>query len=334
MAQRQRMCKKGIGLAFLLLFASFTADSYAVDAGEVMKTQTAQQRNNQQNIKGLVLDDFGEPIIGASVTIKGNKNHGTITNAEGRFSLNVPKGTTHLEISYIGMTTYELSLKTPKDLYKIRMKASDTELEEVVVTGVVNKMKESFTGSATTFTAQELKAVGTQNAIASLKTLDPSFNVLDSEFGSDPNRMPDIEIRGKSSLISTRDELAQDPNQPLFILDGFESTLEAIYNLDMNRIASITILKDAASTAIYGSKASNGVVVVETIKPKSGKLNLSYNGNANIQWADLTSYNLMNASEKLEFERRVGRYSNFNSTEQEIRLMQSYNKNCPTSPVE
>lgn len=326
MAQRQRMCKKGIGLAFLLLFASFTADSYAVDAGEVMKTQTAQQRNNQQNIKGLVLDDFGEPIIGASVTIKGNKNHGTITNAEGRFSLNVPKGTTHLEISYIGMTTYELSLKTPKDLYKIRMKASDTELEEVVVTGVVNKMKESFTGSATTFTAQELKAVGTQNAIASLKTLDPSFNVLDSEFGSDPNRMPDIEIRGKSSLISTRDELAQDPNQPLFILDGFESTLEAIYNLDMNRIASITILKDAASTAIYGSKASNGVVVVETIKPKSGKLNLSYNGNANIQWADLTSYNLMNASEKLEFERRVGRYSNFNSTEQEIRLMQSYNK--------
>ena len=186
MAQRQRMCKKGIGLAFLLLFASFTADSYAVDAGEVMKTQTAQQRNNQQNIKGLVLDDFGEPIIGASVTIKGNKNHGTITNAEGRFSLNVPKGTTHLEISYIGMTTYELSLKTPKDLYKIRMKASDTELEEVVVTGVVNKMKESFTGSATTFTAQELKAVGTQNAIASLKTLDPSFNVLDSEFGFRP----------------------------------------------------------------------------------------------------------------------------------------------------
>lgn len=325
MAQKQRMCKKGVRLVFLLLLSVFAAYTYAADVSETMKAQSTQQRNNSKQIKGLVLDEFGQPVIGASVTIKDNKRHGTITDAEGRFSLNVPQGITHLSISYVGMATYELSLKVPKELYKIHMKASDTALNEVVVTGVVNKMKESFTGSASTFTAEELKAVGVQNPIASLKTLDPSFNVLDSEFGSDPNRMPDIEIRGKSSLISTRDELAEDPNQPLFILDGFESSLEAIYNLDMNRIASITILKDAASTAIYGSKASNGVVVVETIKPKSGKLNLSYNGNANIQWADLTSYNLMNAAEKLEFEKKVGRYDNFKNTEQEIRLMQSYN---------
>ncbi|WP_337480068.1 TonB-dependent receptor plug domain-containing protein, partial [Prevotella sp.] len=208
---------------------------------------------------------------------------------------------------------------------KVVMVDDVNELGDVVVTGVVNKMKNSFTGSAATFSGDQLKNVGTQNAIASLKTLDPSFNVLDSEFGSDPNRMPNIEIRGKSSLISTRDELAEDPNQPLFILDGFESSLQAIYDLDMNRIASITILKDAASTAIYGSKASNGVVVVETIKPKSGHLHLSYNGSANVQWADLTSYNLMNAAEKLEFEKLVGRYSNFSNTEQELRLMQSYN---------
>lgn len=192
----------------------------------------------------------------------------------------------------------------------------------------MNKTKESFTGSSSTFTQEELRSVGTVNAIASLKTLDPTFNVLEStEFGSDPNKMPDIEIRGKSSLISVRDELSEDPNQPLFILDGFESTLETIYNLDMNRISSITILKDAASTAIYGSKASNGVVVVETIKPKSGKLNLLYNGSANISWADLTSYNLMNAKEKLEFERMSGRYNapESNNIEQEVELDQLYN---------
>ena len=128
-------------------------------------------------------------------------------------------------------------------------------------------------------------------------------------FGSDPNRLPDIEIRGKSSIMGMRDEVSEDPNQPLFILDGFESTLETIYNLDINRIASMTILKDAASTAIYGSKAANGVVVVETVKPQPGQLRLSYNGSMDISWPDLTSYNLMNAREKLEFERLAGKYS-------------------------
>ncbi len=84
-----------------------------------------------------------------------------------------------------------------------------------------------------------------------------------------------MEIRGKSSVLGLRDELDADPNQPLFILDGFESSLAVINDLDINRIESITILKDAASTAIYGSKAANGVVVVETVKPKSGELQVS-----------------------------------------------------------
>lgn len=324
MVQKQRKCSKEIALVFLLLFLFPVAYIYAADVYEGTKDRPQDRPSNSKTINGVVVDESGSPIIGASVIIKGNKAHGTTTDLKGRFTLTVPEETTYLIISYIGMTSYELFIKTPKKLYQVQMKASDTQLNEVVVTGVVNKMKESFTGSASTFTTEELRAVGAQNAIASLKTLDPSFNVLESStFGSDPNHMPDIEIRGKSSLISTRDELAEDPNQPLFILDGFESTLETIYNLDMNRIASITILKDAASTAIYGSKASNGVVVVETIRPKSGKLNLTYNGTANVSWADLTSYNLMNAAEKLEFERLVGRY-NASNLEQDVDLKQSY----------
>ena len=300
--------------------------AHAMQAGMPGTTESRQADTSSRTIKGLVMDENGDPVIGANVMIKGRKAQGTVTDANGIFTLRIPSGTTHLSISYIGMETFELSVKNPATLYRIRLKPSSQSLNEVVITGVVTKKKESFTGSSATFSGKELQAVSTQNAIAGLKTLDPSFNVLDNnQFGSDPNRMPDIEIRGKSSLLSTRDELSEDPNQPLFILDGFESSLEAIYNLDMNRIASITILKDAASTAIYGSKASNGVVVVETIKPTIGKLHLAYNGSANVSWADLTSYNLMNASEKLAFEKLAGRYTANDDPEKEIELNNLYN---------
>ena len=87
--------------------------------------------------------------------------------------------------------------------------------------------------------------------------------------------MPDIEIRGKTSVAGLKEEYGTDPNQPLFILDGFETSLETIMNLNMNRVASVTILKDATSTAICGSKASNGVVVIETKAPARGRLQLS-----------------------------------------------------------
>lgn len=299
--------------------------AYSQSNNQVKGSSLSQGAPVKNPVKGRVTDNTGEGLPGVSVYANG-KTLIAVTDANGNFTSTKPIGYgTEIKFASVGMKPQRLTYKGQNTL-KVVMVDDVNELDNVVVTGVVNKMKNSFTGSASTFSGEQLKSVGTMNAIASLKTLDPSFNVLDSEFGSDPNHMPNIEIRGKSSLISTRDELAEDPNQPLFILDGFESSLEAVYNLDMNRIASITILKDAASTAIYGSKASNGVVVVETIKPKSGHLNLSYNGSANVQWADLTSYNLMNSAEKLEFEKLVGRYSNFNNTEQELRLMQSYNE--------
>ena len=133
-----------------------------------------------------------------------------------------------------------------------------------------------------------------------------------AQFGSDPNRMPDIEIRGKTSVVGLKEEYATDSNQPLFILDGFETTLETIMNLNMNRVQAVTILKDAASTAIYGSKAANGVVVVETKAPEKGRLRLSYKGDYSVSMADLTDYNLMNSREKLEFETLAGMYTDYN----------------------
>ena len=282
---------------------------------------TAVPQTRQNEVTGKVVDSSGEPLPGVTVMLKGTQL-GVTTDSEGNFKMTLPQSNVVLIFSFIGMETQEVTVDGKKEL-KIVMKESVETIEEVVVTGIFNRKKDSFTGASATFNGEQLRSVGTQNVIASLKTLDPSFNVLENnEFGSDPNKLPDIEIRGKSSLLSTRDELSEDPNQPLFILDGFESSLEAIYNLDMTRVASITILKDAAST---GSKASNGVVVVETLRPKSGKLNLSYNGTANVSWADLNSYNLMNASEKLRFEDLVGRYNESNNVIKEIELKKSYN---------
>ncbi|MBQ8501534.1 MAG: SusC/RagA family TonB-linked outer membrane protein [Bacteroides sp.] len=298
---------------------------YNIKGKTIVITAVQQNQNERVLLRGVVVDKDGVGIPGVNIFTQ-DKRHGAVTDVDGNFAFAqpLPHGAV-LNFTSIGMKSHNVVYAGEKTL-KVVMLENVNELDAVVVTGVVNKRKESFTGSAATFTAEDLKGVGTQNAIASLKTLDPSFNMLENiEFGADPNRMPDIEIRGKSSLISTRDELAEDPNQPLFILDGFETTLETIYNMDMNRIASITILKDAASTAIYGSKASNGVVVVETVQPKVGKLHLTYNGNAIVQWADLTSYNLMNASEKLEFERLVGRYSSSNVRD-EVLLDQLYNQ--------
>ena len=276
----------------------------------ILTPLTTPQTVNSVTLTGQVTDQSNTPLPGVTVLVKGTKL-GTSTDPEGNFKLSLPQQeNTILIFSFIGMESQEVPVGDPKKPIKVILKETAENLKEVVVTGIFTRKKESFTGSASTYTASELKTAGTQNILQSLKTLDPSFAILDNTlYGSDPNRLPNMEIRGKSSMLGMRDELEADPNQPLFILDGFESSLSVINDMDINRIASITILKDAASTAIYGSKAANGVVVVETVKPQAGKLMVSYNGNANISMPDLSSYNLMNAKEKLAFEKLAGKYT-------------------------
>ena len=296
-------------------------------AGTVDSTRVASRE-----ARGKVVDERRQPIPGVSVRL-GGTSMGTATDVDGKFKLLVPVDTATLVVSFIGMKTEVVKIprlkagEEQKEL-TIVLREEDVKLEDVVVTGIFTRKKESFTGSASTYSAAELKTMGTQNILQSLKTLDPAFAILeDNQFGSDPNRLPNMEIRGKSSMLGLRDELDADPNQPLFILDGFESTLAAINDLDINRVASITILKDAASTAIYGSKAANGVIVVETVKPEAGKLQVSYTGNMNLSMPDLSSYNLMNAREKLEFERLAGRFEPASwSTTSEVELNRLYNE--------
>ena len=294
----------------------------------ILTPLTTPQTVNSVTLTGQVTDQSNTPLPGVTVLVKGTKL-GTSTDPEGNFKLSLPQQeNTILIFSFIGMESQEVPVGDPKKPIKVILKETAENLKEVVVTGIFTRKKKSFTGSASTYTASELKTAGTQNILQSLKTLDPSFAILDNTlYGSDPNRLPNMEIRGKSSMLGMRDELEADPNQPLFILDGFESSLSVINDMDINRIASITILKDAASTANYGSKAANGVVVVETVKPQAGKLMVSYNGNANISMPDLSSYNLMNAKEKLAFEKLAGKYTPASwSATSEFELQKLYNQ--------
>ena len=298
--------------------------------GDIVTISGQKQSGSVRLIQGKVKDADGQPLMGVPICI-GETRVCTVTDEDGNSSFSIPVERTVLKFSYVGMENQYLTIDAGRE--NIRREVilrSDTQLDEVVVTGIFTRKKESFTGSASTYTAKELKDMGTSNVLQSLKTLDPAFAIIeDTQFGSDPNRLPNMEIRGKSSMLGQRDELATDPNQPLFILDGFESSLQAINDLDINRIESITILKDAASTAIYGSKAANGVVVVETVKPKAGQLQVSYTGNFNVTMPDLSSYDMMNAPEKIEFERLSGRYDpsiveTANQTQTAIKLTEAY----------
>lgn len=276
----------------------------------VIKRKVAAKTANIQKItvKGKVVDKSETGLPGVTIVLKGT-SVGVVTDMNGHYSITIPLvGNPVLVFSFIGMKKQEVAVNDRQEINVI-LEEDQTEMEEVVVTGIYSRKKESFTGSSQTYKAEELKMIGNQNILQSLKALDPAFNIMENnQYGSDPNRTPDIEIRGKTSIVGMKEEFGEDPNQPLFILDGFETTLETIMDLSLDRVASVTLLKDAASTAIYGAKAANGVVVVETKAPVQGRLRLSYNGSFEVSFADLTDYNLMNAAEKLEFELLAGNF--------------------------
>ena len=282
------------------------------------------------SVTGRVFDaSDGQPVPGVSVYVEGTMT-GTFTDGDGYFSLDLPAHGCEVTFSSVGYETRSETFtgRNARDFGRIRLSQAAMEIDDVVVTGIYERKKESFTGASATYKGDQLKKVGTSSVLQSLRTLDPSFKIMENtQFGSDPNTMPDIEIRGKTSVAGLREEYGTDPNQPLFILDGFETSLETVMNLNMNRVASVTILKDAASTAIYGSKAANGVVVIETKAPARGRLQVSYKGDFTVSFADLTDYNLMNSSEKLEFERLAGVYTDGNGDNfNQLRLDNLYNE--------
>ena len=280
----------------------------------IVRQKDVSQTVSEITLKGTVVDQTGAALPGVTVLVKGT-TLGTSTNIEGKFSLQLPETQNMvLVFSMIGMKSKEVPVGKQRE-FKITLTEEKSELEEVVVTGIVERKAESFTGSTVTMKNEDLKRVGNANVFQSLKSLDPSLMIFDNmEFGSDPNKNPKMTLRGASSIDMGTEDLdikgtyANDPNAPLFILDGFEATVQKIMDLDMDRIASLTILKDASAKAIYGSRAANGVIVIETKQNESGDLRVTYTGSVTLEVPDLTSYNLTNAAQKLQLEKEFGLY--------------------------
>ena len=305
-----RICKKLIGIMALLLPAAIPVQGSEVN-DTVMASQTSQRPVDGVLLQGVVTDTDKFPLPGVHIIVKETQT-GVASDENGEFTILLPKGQqVTVEFSFIGMQTLTKVYDGTKNHVKqVIVLNSGEELEEVVVTGLFDYNSRTFTGSAVSYTQEDLKSIGNNNVLKIIQSLDPAFIVeTNSINGSNPNHMADITLRGNASFGGLQGEYSGNPNAPLFILDGFEASQEQIFDLDMNRVKSVTILKDGAAKAIYGSKASNGVIVVETILPEAGRLRVTYTGDLSVETPDLTSYNLTNAAEKLQVELNAGRYS-------------------------
>ncbi len=289
----------------------------------IIPGQGKPQKIVERTLNGTVMDDTGQPLPGVSVLLKGTML-GTSTDADGKFSMKIAEEKDIVLIfSFVGMKTEEVLIKQDQKNIKVILNPENEALNEVVVTGYFTRKKDSYTGAATTFSGEKLREISTGNILSALSVVDPSFKLMDNiEMGSDPNTIPEFQIHGAGNLES---EYENSPNMPTFILDGFEVSAEKIFDLDPNRVKSISILKDAAATAIYGSRAANGVVVVETKAPEMGELRVTYGFSGDFSFADLSDYNLMNAREKLEYEKLAGLYSHTNINQYE-KLQEIYNE--------
>lgn len=274
----------------------------------VSRKDEEQEQPQQIKVEGVVKDKRGDALPGVTVLIKGTKI-GVATDLDGKYSLSVPVGAQVLVFSMVGMQDKEETVGK-RTRIDVVLEEAVSELEDVVVTGYYTQAKNSFTGAARTITAEELQMGGNQNILTALQNVDPSFMKIDNNLaGSNPNVVPEFQIRGAGSISGIESEYEGNPNSPVFIVDGFEMTAEKVYDMDPYRVASITLLKDAAATAIYGSRASNGVVVITTNAPANGKMQVSYNVDASFYIADLSDYNVCNAEEKLAIEKAAGMYT-------------------------
>jgi len=291
--------------------------AYVLEEKTVIVKKTALSFNliKDIDVRGLVLDERGKPLVNANVKIK-NATKATKTNNQGEFELKGIDDKAILVISFLGYKTKEVEANQKNPL-TITMEIQSAELEgvNVVSTGIIDRNLNTFTGAANRISKEELQRVSHKNIIQSLKVLEPSLMIFDNlNVGSDPNAMAQMTLRGNSSFPQStstdlRGDYINNPNQPLFILDGFEVNMTKVVDLDMNRIESVTILKDASAKAIYGSKAANGVVVIETKKSTQAKVLITYNGSLDAELPNLSSYSLTNSAEKLEAERIYGMYS-------------------------
>ncbi len=287
-------------LCSILLLLLFTIPSFASGTG-----------NGDTVVSGVVIDKkTKDPLIGVNVAIwkDGKIAVGTSTNIDGAFHLNLASSISDFEvrISFMGYKEQKFSSKSHKlEGLKIELAEDDNTLSDVVVTGFVTKNKETFTGAVTEMSGIELRQVSGTNLISAISALTPGMAMVqNTSQGSNPNHTPELVLRGMSSFSNS----GQQVNQPTIILDGTEISMQDLYDLDINEVEKITVLKDASATALYGSKAANGVIVITRKPIHEGTVHVQYNFTGNLQFPILSDYNVLNAKEKLEYERLAGLY--------------------------
>lgn len=258
-------------------------------------------------VTGVVKDATGETLPGVGIHIKGQEG-AFGTNGEGRFEINIKSRTATLVFSYISFKTQEVKVKAGDNITVV-MKEDTELLEEVVVTGFQTKSKNSFTGSSTTIDKEKMMAMGTQSIMQGIEAFVPGVVSIDNSLmGSNPNAKPELNIRGRATFEGKA-------NMPVFVVDGSIVTSDFVFDMDMNDIQSVTVLRDASATALYGAKGSAGVVVITTRPMEGGKLKLRYNGTIRSSIPDLSDYHLLDAEQKLEYERLAGVFSDDNPEE-------------------
>lgn len=219
-------------------------------------------------LEGQIVDQAGEPIIGANILEQGTTN-GVITDIDGKYRLNVKAGST-IQVTYIGFTTQ--SFKASQMPSVVKMSEDNKTLQEVVVVGYGSQRKSDLTGGIVAVSEEKLKLVTTNNLMDKLAGQIPGLNITTAN--ARPGEEQTLRVRGENSLSAS--------NSPLIVLDGIPYS-GSLTDIDPDIVESLSVLKDASSAAIYGSRGSNGVILIQTKKGKAGKATVSYKGQVGFQ---------------------------------------------------
>lgn len=268
-------------------------------------------------ISGTVVDTEGQPVIGAGVFCKGQESIGVTTDVDGSFSLKVPKGTVALKISSLGMedAEYMIPRNAPVGGVRIILKYEENILEQVVVTGYSQTTVKRITGSVGIISSDKFEAKPISSVSALMQGELAGVQV--SAISGQPGTQSRIRIRGTNNLSGSSDPLwvvdgvpLQDESPDLsseeLATGGFDNIfVNGIGNINPNDIESITVLKDAAASAIYGSRAANGVIVVTTKRGQAGRMKVNYSNNFTWSFRPQRDLSLMNSAEKLAWEQEL-----------------------------
>ena len=262
---------------------------------------TQQNPTSSLNVfSGTVYDENGDPMPLVTVQILGQTG-GFITDSKGDFEFKTKNVTERVRVTFMGYKAKAVTLRGGTPL-RIDLEPDNQTIESVVVTGFTKKDKKSYTGAQTTIKSEQLLSVGTKNLLQGLEAFVPGLQVVQqNNLGSDPNARPELNLRGRATFSGAA-------NLPLFVVDGAIVDVEYIYDMDMNTIESVTVLKDASASALYGAKAAAGVIVITTKPISEGAIRVNYSGTLRLSMPDLSDYHLLTPQQKLQYEDLAGLY--------------------------